>query len=112
MSDAPAPAQVPPDVLAQRYHAYAVELMSEALIKFAKVMRQPDAPRGSLISTLEHLIAALREEAFTVVTNYERSLHARSIELLETAFLSVNGSDTTEGRAKLFVLVDELRKLR
>ncbi len=93
-----------------RYHAYAIELMSEALTKFAKIMRAPEAPRGGLIVTLENLIAALREEPPHTITNYERSLHRRSIELLDTAYASVNGRDTTEGRARLYTLVEELRK--
>jgi hypothetical protein len=104
--------KLPSELLAQRYHAYSIELMAEALTKFAKVMRSPDAARGSLITTLEHLIASLREEPFVVVTNYERQVHLRSLELLDAAYLSVNGADTTEGRAKLFLIVEELRKLQ
>jgi hypothetical protein len=107
MNDTP---KLPTEVLAIRYRDYSIELMSEALCKFAKVMRHPEEPKGSLINTLEHLISALREEPYKVITEHERQLHLRSLELLNVAYSSLNGPDTTEGRAKLYTLVEELRK--
>lgn len=104
--------QQPNLTLSERYWAYSIELFSEAVKQMARLLRQPDAPKGQLIITLETMIAALREQPFKVVTEYERRVRERAIELLDVADLAVNGPDTTDGRAKLFILVSELKKSR
>ena len=102
----PAQAQLSPS---ERYRAYSIELFSEAVKQMARLIRQPDAPRGQLIVTLENLVSSLREQPFRPVTEYERQVRERAIELLDVADLSLNSADTNEGRAKLFQLVYQLR---
>lgn len=102
--------QLPALNIPERYYHYSVELFSEAVKQMAKIMRVHSSPRGQLILTLEHLISALREQPFKPVTEYERLVRERALELLDIADLAVNGPDTTEGRAKLFLLVSELKK--
>lgn len=96
--------------LSERYRAYSLELFSEAIKQMARLLRQPDAPKGQLIVTLDTMISALREQPYKVITEYERKVRERALELLDIADLSVNGPDTTEGRAKLFTLVSDLKK--
>lgn len=93
------------------YHNYSVELFSESLYHFGKLLRAPsdDTTRGQLVLALERTIFALRSQPFRVVTERERKIHDRSLELLSIADQSVNGPDTTEGRAKLYTLVSELK---
>lgn len=102
---------VSPSNLSPRYHRYAMELFAEAMKYYGPIISDTERPRGQLIITLERLICALREEPFRVDTEYERRVKLRAMELLDVADQAVNGSDTTEGRAKLFQLVYQLRNI-
>ncbi len=95
-----------------KYFCYSIELFSEVLFHYTKIIRAPDSPRGNLILSLERLIAALRQQPFHPVTEYERRVRERAIDLLDIADQSVNGPDTTEGRAKLYTIVSELKAQR
>jgi len=99
--------------LERRYHFYSIQLFAEAMTYMSKVVIDPQSmpARGEVINTLRTLISALQRHPHEVITAREEALARRAKELLTVADESVNGSDTTEGRAKLYTLVEELKKL-
>jgi hypothetical protein len=114
MSDIPSPADPGLNLnLDGRYHLYSIQLFAEAMTLMSRVLLQPRevAPRNELINTLHTLVSALSRQPRRVMTEHERLVALRALELLTVADESVNGPDTTEGRAKLYQLVTELKAL-
>lgn len=96
-----------------RYHFYSIQLFSEAMHYMSKVLVEPKSlsARNVLIHCLQNLISTLNRRPHHIFTSKEMTIAERSLDLLKIADESVNGPDTTEGRAKLYTLVEELKKL-
>src|SRR5262245_26440989 len=91
------------------WQIYSIELFGETMIHLANYLRRPDSPTGNLIITLERLTSALRKEPYQPISEFERQIRLRAMELFAVSHQSVNGPDTNEGRAKLFTLLTELK---
>jgi hypothetical protein len=96
-----------------RYFTMAGDLLGEILSGYGKLLRQPDGPRGQVILKLEQMAAALRNEPFKPVMDWDRRLHQASPQLLDLAEKLLNDQKNgivTDSSIELASLLLELRR--